>query len=98
MKNYIKLLNDLWDGRVDLPVSFFIDTSEMENQMMAKWEEDGVSYSEWDNPGDVENNVERELIAPWAEDILNDPCKMLIELGYNDGDFASWVVDQRKNI
>lgn len=32
-------------------------------------------------------------LQSWAKDILNDPNKCLVELGYNAGDFATYIAD-----
>lgn len=50
-----------------------------------------LGHSKYNRNKYIANPEEQVELAPWAKDVLSDPNKCLLELGYNAGDFSSYI-------
>ena len=70
-----------------------VDFSEMERHVLDRMEDSGEPY--FDNvkiSADTPEGYFYEFpLSAWAESILDDPNEMLSYLGFNSGDYASYI-------
>jgi len=58
-----------------------LDLTELQEEVMAHWEENGRRYLYWAGVGGQLGEGE-SVLMDWAEKILDDPQSMIEELGY----------------
>lgn len=76
-----------------LHYGFFQD---LEFDVLEHWDKTGADA--WSCYSIGRNNylaepVKEYTLKDWAKDVLADPNKCLLELGYNAGDFATYIAD-----
>lgn len=69
------------------------DLSDIRDEVMTKWDNEGIVYLSFEFVSDDPPKMERWLLD-WAEIILDNPRLMLCELGYDDNDWAKYCADR----
>lgn len=65
----------------------------LREEVMTMWDNEGVEYFRLEFVSDDPPRVENWL-KDWAEKILDNPRLMLLELGYDDNDWATYVAER----
>ena len=69
------------------------DFSILEQKVLDFWEADGYDWKTYEQ--DCDDPVHYSLgLTDYASEVLNDPNRMLEELGYNSGDYATFIREE----
>jgi len=72
-----------------------INLTPLQEEVMLQWESEAVVYTKDDEVSNEPLHIETWL-TDWAKLILDNPRLCLLELGYDDNDWATYVAERNE--